>query len=97
MPIFHARCHTCGGSQRFLAASWSNIRPTTLLCECGGSYQREARGPSTQLLERLDNGAMVRAVERPADAERMHAERAMNADPLAGGAGRVKPEPPDKA
>jgi hypothetical protein len=37
-------------------------------------------------MERLDNGAMPRAVERLADAERLYADRAAKADPLAGGA-----------
>jgi hypothetical protein len=36
-------------------------------------------------MEKLDNGSMVRAVERLADAERLAKERAKNSDPLAGG------------
>lgn len=44
--------------------------------DCGGTWQRDPTGPTTQKYERLDNGLMPRAVERPADAERLFKERA---------------------
>lgn len=52
---------------------------------------REATGPSTQTMERLDNGAMPKALERLANAEELYADRAAKADPLAGGVQRVDP------
>ena len=52
---------------------------------CGGKVRRTIKGPSVQVMEKLDNGSMVRAVERLADAERLSKERAKNSDPLAGG------------
>jgi hypothetical protein len=53
-------------------------------CKCGCLMKRDTRGPSTHVKERLDNGCMVKALERYADAERIFQERHENADPLAG-------------
>lgn len=38
--------------------------------------RRAPKPPTTNVAERLDNGLMPRAVERPADAERLYHERA---------------------
>jgi hypothetical protein len=46
--------------------------------------RRVVAGPSTSIVERLDNGAMPKAVERYSDAERIFKERHEAADPLAG-------------
>ena len=54
------------------------------MCKCGEIMNRQVKGPSTQTMERLDNGAMVRAVERYSDAERLLKDRHNNADSLAG-------------
>lgn len=67
----------------------ANLRPTVLGCQ--GVMEREAIGPTTAQKEILDNGAMTRRLERFADAERLHKERALNADPLAGGVNRLDP------
>lgn len=55
-------------------------------CACGKRMRSGPAAPTSQVVEKLDNGAMVRPLERLADAERLYAERARNADPLAGGA-----------
>jgi hypothetical protein len=47
------------------------------------------QGVSSSVKEILDNGAMAKSLERFADAERLHDERAKNADPLAGGVKRT--------
>jgi hypothetical protein len=52
--------------------------------ECGGPLHRAGLGPSTQVVERLDNGLMPRALERLADAERLFEEREREADQMAG-------------
>jgi hypothetical protein len=44
---------------------------------------RMTNGPSTSIVEKLDNGSMVKALERYSDAERIFNERHQNADPLA--------------
>jgi hypothetical protein len=49
--------------------------------KCGGGVKRTPRPPTAFVKERLDNGIMPRAVERPADAERLYHERARK-DPL---------------
>lgn len=41
---------------------------------------RQWRGPSVRVVERLDNGAMSRPLERPAEAERLHHERNREAE-----------------
>lgn len=61
---------------------------------CGGKLVRDARGPTSVVMERLDNGAMVRTMERLADAERLTSERAREADPLAGTKHERAPEDP---
>lgn len=48
---------------------------------CYGALLRIPRPPTTNVVERLDNGLMPRAVERPADAERLYHERAHADDP----------------
>jgi hypothetical protein len=40
---------------------------------------REANPPSAQVMERLDNGAMPKVLERLADAENLFRDRAANA------------------
>jgi hypothetical protein len=45
---------------------------------------RKMVGPSTSVMERLDNGSMVKSLERYADAEQIFKDRRDNADPLAG-------------
>lgn len=44
--------------------------------DCGGKWVREPTGATSQVYERLDNGLMPKAVERPKDAERLYKERA---------------------
>lgn len=92
MPLFRLSCASCGKSEQRLASSWGTLglRPGALTCEtCGGQLERAATGPSAQVMERLDNGAMARAVERPKDAQEQMEERAADADSLAGRSRRV--------
>lgn len=86
MPLFNLKCDGCGAADRTLAASWAAVAPDRLKCKaCGGDLRRAATGATSQVVERLDNGLMPKAVERLADAERLFQERAKNSDPLAGG------------
>jgi PHP family Zn ribbon phosphoesterase len=83
MALYKVVCSKCGHRDTTLAEN-----PTVALatpCEkCGGSVSRTATGPGAQKVETLDNGLMARALERPADAERLYKERHDSADPLAG-------------
>jgi len=87
MPSFNLFCQSCGASTKKLADSWLALitSPTKRLCGCGAEWTRNATGPSASKIERLDNGIMTRALERPADAEELFRERARTSDPLAGG------------
>ena len=87
MPLFNLSCKSCENKTRKLAASAAEAIAAAGKCECGGCcWFWAAKGPSTQTMERLDNGIMPRAVERLANAEELHHDRARNADPLSGGA-----------
>lgn len=82
MPAFCLKCKECGVFRRKLAKTWALVN---LKCpDCDGEMERAPEGPATQVMESLDNGVMVRRVERFRDAERMYKERAASADPLAG-------------
>lgn len=83
MPLFNLKCTECGEVYRKIADSLEEVGDCKF---CGAAVEWQAKGPSVQKKETLDNGVMPRAVERLADAERLFKERAMNADPLAGGA-----------
>jgi len=88
MPLFNLVCSECGEETRKLAKNKEEAKGACKIC--GGAQTWDAQGVSTQTIEKLDNGIMPRAVERHAQAERIYKERAMNADPLSGGANGVK-------
>lgn len=74
MPLYYFRCGSCGAELKKLLTPAESKEPRT--CECGGPFAREPKPPSNQVVERLDNGYMAKALERPADAERLYRERA---------------------
>ncbi len=46
-------------------------------CKCGAkSGRKQVSVPGVSVYEHLDNGSMARAIDRPADAQRIFAERA---------------------
>lgn len=75
MPLFYFRC---GGAEihevRRLLPKYD---PTVALScpTCGSPLARAPRPPTANVVETLDNNWMVRRVERPADVERLIAER----------------------
>lgn len=83
MPIFELGCPNCRTTKKTLASSFAELGDKKI-CECGGIMKRIGTGPSTSIMEKLDNGWMPKAVVRYADAERIMKERHDNADPLAG-------------
>lgn len=87
MPKYNLICKDCGLRQIRILLAPNGI--TMVECKkCGGKCKRLVKGPSSRVMEKLDNGSMVRAVERLANAEELSQERAKNSDPLAGGAQR---------
>jgi hypothetical protein len=79
MALFNYMC-LCGNIKRIFLKNAVSIP-----CDkCKGVMQRNPKGPSTQVMEKLDNGFMIKTLERYADAERIFQERHDNADELAG-------------
>jgi hypothetical protein len=74
VPLYYFTCATDGEVRKILKPAEA-AQPQT--CEdCGGNLVRKPRGPTANKVERLDAPHMARAVERPADAERLYRERA---------------------
>lgn len=74
MPLYHFKCCKCHKpARKILPASEAN---KTHICQCGHTLTREHRPPSTVAKEILDNGVMVKAVERPSEAEELYKTRA---------------------
>lgn len=77
MPIYRLACANSVCEQyrvvgrKMLRAGeldrWLDENP----CDCGERLEREPSGPGVDALERLDNGAMPRAVERRRDVVRL--------------------------
>jgi hypothetical protein len=82
MAFFKVVCTGCGVADQRMAETAAAA--VEALCSCGAAVKRRPTGPGAQKIEVLDNGLMARAIERPADAERLYKERHDNADPLAG-------------
>ena len=83
MALFNLEC-SCGSKKRLFATIFSKLSQEQKLCQCGKEMLRVGNGPTTQVMERLDNGCMPKALERHAEAERIFEERRLAADPLAG-------------
>lgn len=87
MPAYHFICLECYCKQTRVFIDKSCVDTAKCLM-CGGKIKRVVTGPSSQIMEKLDNGIMVKAVERLHNAEELFKERAKNADPLSGGVQR---------
>jgi putative FmdB family regulatory protein len=74
VPIYHFHCEACQAPTRRLLAVADQRKPG--VCpKCGGTLIRDYKAPSMIVVERLDNGAMGKALERFADAEEVFRER----------------------
>lgn len=79
MPVFNYLCEACDLRTRHFFAG---AAPDRVPCpKCQQPLKRAPAPPSANVVERLDGPFMPRAVERPADAERLYKERAA-VDPL---------------
>jgi hypothetical protein len=76
MPIYYYRCPKCDKTNRRLLASEAEADKTLLLCQCSEEMVRAPQPPTARITETLDNGIMVRKLERLADAEQIHKEMA---------------------
>lgn len=75
MPLYYFRCTSCGEQVRKILTP-QQASSKSYLCLCGGKLERTPLGPSSQAREVLDNGLMLRAVDRPAEAEELYRTRA---------------------
>jgi len=71
MPIFTFKCPQHGEYRTVLSRGTS----THSCPKCGADAERIVRGGSVVVTERIDNGMMGRAVERPVGIEEMMDER----------------------
>lgn len=84
MALYSMECGKCSHREKLFANTAAEVETKCLLVGCDGKLKRVSAGLSTQIMERLDNGAMTRALERPRDAERLTQERADSAHKAAG-------------
>jgi len=88
MPIYNLRCPKCWSTKRVVRSPGWKASEAKLPCtnwqKCGGIYERnsDAAQQSTLVKETIDNGVMVKSLERLADAERLHKDRVEIEDAL---------------
>jgi hypothetical protein len=75
MPLYNFKCIDCGATKRKLLESEERAQVACIICDCGSFMERNAQAPSARVTEVLDNGMMVRKVERLQDAERIYKDR----------------------
>jgi hypothetical protein len=89
MPIFNLKCVTCGRARKVLRSQGWRSTQEHVLCisGCSEPLVRDPGGtlPTTIVKEVIDTGIQVKALERFADAERMHADKTEIEDALAKG------------
>lgn len=83
MPLYNFSCPCGATKKRFLARNVADasLRAGAVCPECGGAPSRDPQPPTTNQMEQVDNGVMVRRVERPLDTTRLIKERGAPKDP----------------
>ncbi len=78
MPLYKFKCPTCGPVQRIIdRQAYDGI----VCCKkCGAVLKPAPTGGSTLVMETIDSGAQARETVRPADAQRLFAERELEHD-----------------
>lgn len=90
MPIFNLICSTCQKRRRVVRSQGWRAAAANESCvdpRCPGILERDsgASMPTTLVKETIDNGVMVKSLERLAEAERLHKDRVEIEDALAKG------------
>lgn len=76
MPSFNYKCTYCVNKRRKIFDSAEQAAKTVVSCElCYRPMERSYAAPSARVTETLDNGAMVRKVERIQNAQEIYTER----------------------
>ncbi len=73
MALYVWKCESCQKITKKLL----NTRPDLGTCDCGGELRFDSKVGS-RTMEVIDNGLMVKAVERPVNIESMVRERNQN-------------------
>lgn len=74
MPIYLYVCESCKTEKKkLLSPEDSKLQQSCLKCK--GNLKRTPQAPNTSVKETLDNGIMVRKIERPANAQELYKER----------------------
>lgn len=76
MPQYRYVCSACGSERRRICPANIAATPWVSCSGCGGELVRAPSGPTSRVVERLDNGAMSRPLERLSEAERIFKEYA---------------------
>ncbi len=78
MPLYKFRCPKCGPVSRILdAQAYDGV----VCCKkCGSELKPTPTGGSTLVMETIDSGMQARQTVRPADAQRIFAEREVEHD-----------------
>ncbi len=76
MPIYFFSCADCLEEARKLLKPEALDSMVFFCPKCHKPMERSPQPPTSRVTETLDNGIMVRKVERLADAEQIHRERA---------------------
>lgn len=73
MPMYYYQCEACKKTVRRIC---SPEQSTDLPKCCSGAMVRTPKPPTSRSVETLDNGLMVKRIERLTEAERLFHERA---------------------
>jgi DNA-directed RNA polymerase subunit RPC12/RpoP len=76
MPAFYLKCNKCSKELRRILTKFTEIK-----CDCGEVMQRtDKTNPSAMIKEVLDNGAMIRKVERIHNIDELVKQRSKEPD-----------------
>jgi hypothetical protein len=81
VPLYNFECNGCGLASRTISGSEAEAKAKIRACTCGGDMVRCPKPFTSQAVETIDNGFMVKKVERLVDATRIYRDRANASNP----------------
>ena len=72
MPLYNYVCASCGRRDRKVCSPQEALAVPEC---CSAPMKRDPKGPSSRCVEVIDNGLMVKRVERLTEADRLFKER----------------------
>lgn len=73
MPLYNFHCDECDVT--FPVITKRDLVSGVRCAGCGSPPRRVPSGPAPRVMERIDNGLMAKAVERPAETQRLVQDR----------------------